>query len=107
MSTDEEKPGTGLQTQSGFSAYLCYKHAESCFPERFFLRVWLRLAAMGESVEREKFRAEQRAVRARFDAQIAGGKHTYEKGLRNERVLIDFLRTNLPPCYGAGYLMAR
>lgn len=83
MSTDEEKPGTGLQTQSGFSAYLC------------------------ESVEREKFRAEQRAVRARFDAQIAGGKHTYEKGLRNERVLIDFLRTNLPPCYGAGYLMAR
>jgi hypothetical protein len=53
----------------------------------------------GEAL-RAKFRAEQRALRAKFDAQIAGGKHTYEKGLRHEQVLIDFLREHLPPRYG-------
>jgi len=49
---------------------------------------------------RAKFRAAQRALRANFDACVAGGKHTYEKGLRNEQVLIDFLREHLPPKYG-------
>ncbi|MBM4037070.1 MAG: hypothetical protein FJ290_01035 [Planctomycetes bacterium] len=49
---------------------------------------------------RAKFRAEQRALRAKFDACLAGGKHTYEKGLRHEQVLIEFLREHLPPRYG-------
>lgn len=53
----------------------------------------------GEAL-RDKFRAEQRALRAKFDACLAGGKHTYEKGMRVEQVLIDFLREHLPPRYG-------
>lgn len=53
----------------------------------------------GEALRR-KFRAEQRALRAKFDARLAGGKHTYEKGMRVEQVLIGFLREHLPPRYG-------
>lgn len=49
---------------------------------------------------RDKFRAEQRALRARFDSHRAGGKHAGEKGMRTEQVLIDFLREHLPPKYG-------
>ncbi|HPD17439.1 MAG TPA: hypothetical protein PLE19_21080 [Planctomycetota bacterium] len=49
---------------------------------------------------REKFRAASRALAATFQAHLAGGRHTYEKGLRHEQVLIDFLAAHLPPRYG-------
>ena len=47
-----------------------------------------------------KFQAESGVLRQRFEATRAGGKHRYEKGLRNEQVLIDFLAEHLPPRYG-------
>jgi len=47
-----------------------------------------------------KFRAESQALTARMDAGRAGGKHTYEKGMRREQAAIEFLREFLPPRYG-------
>jgi hypothetical protein len=52
---------------------------------------------MTEGLLRE-FQAESRALEQRFEAQKAAGRHTYEKGLRNEQVLIDWLSEMLPPC---------
>ena len=47
-----------------------------------------------------KFQAMSRALRASFDAHAVGGYHSYEKGLRSENVLCDFLAGYLPPRYG-------
>ena len=49
---------------------------------------------------RDKFRAMSKGLRSSFEAHVAGGRHTYEKGLRNEEVLIKFLAGLLPPKYG-------
>ncbi|MFP4056292.1 MAG: DUF6602 domain-containing protein [Candidatus Brocadiia bacterium] len=49
---------------------------------------------------RDKLRAESRVLRQRFEAMRAGGRHTTEKGLRNEQVLIDYLRERLPARFG-------
>ena len=47
-----------------------------------------------------QFRGESRALAARIEGRCKGGKHTYEKGMRREQVVIDFLRDLLPPRFG-------
>ncbi|HPD13989.1 MAG TPA: hypothetical protein PLE19_03525 [Planctomycetota bacterium] len=47
-----------------------------------------------------KFRAVSKMLRAAFDAHSVGGTHPYEKGMRREAVVTDFLQRHLPPCYG-------
>lgn len=51
---------------------------------------------------KRKFRAEAKRLAATFEARRHGGKHRGEQGLRNEQVLIDYLREQLPPKYGVG-----
>jgi hypothetical protein len=52
------------------------------------------------AVLREKFRAESAAMKARIEASLTGGKHSIERGMRREQVVVDFLRGWLPPRYG-------
>ena len=49
---------------------------------------------------RECSRAEARALRARFEANRTMGRHLWERGLRNEEILIEFLREHLPARFG-------
>ena len=48
----------------------------------------------------DKFRARSKMLRGRFDECSAGGKHAVEKGQRREGAVREFLRAELPPCYG-------
>jgi len=50
----------------------------------------------------EKFRAASRLLRAEIDSAKAVGTHSYEKGMRTELALVEFLRKVLPNRYGVG-----
>jgi len=47
-----------------------------------------------------KFRAVSKQLRASFEAYSVGGRHSYEKGMRREGALRDFLVHHLPARYG-------
>lgn len=49
---------------------------------------------------RQRSWAEAKALRARFEANRAMGRHLWERGLRNEEILIEFLREHLPARFG-------
>jgi len=57
------------------------------------------LPERGKAV-RKKFQGAGRVLRAQFDAARAVGRHSVEKGIRTEQVMIDFLRAHLPSKYG-------
>ena len=48
----------------------------------------------------ETFGARSRELRARFEACGSGGRHRFEKGLRRESALREFLRSCLPAPFG-------
>ena len=50
--------------------------------------------------QQAKWRAASRQLRAKFESLSVGGRHTYEKGIRREQLLCEFLAHHLPSCYG-------
>ena len=58
------------------------------------------MAPPGSFDLRAKFRAVSAALRANYEALGVGGDHRYEKGIRKEDLLCEFLARHLPAKYG-------